>query len=339
MVATFTGQTGAVWHTGSGTLLRSIHSTQALKRPVFDSSGNYLAVGSGTNAEIWEATGTKAPRRFSHASHASSVEHVQFSPDGARLATSCADTTALPRDSQIWDVRTGHKIGPPLNHSDGVWAASFSPDGQRVVTASEDKTAQIWDSATGRRLTPPLKHQFEVFAANFSPDGRWIVTASRDRTARVWNADTGEAVTPPLPHETSVVGARFVAHGQAVLTTDAKGQRRRWELISDRRLPPELEQIAQLLSGHTADLIGGAIPISQQELATRWHELRAKYPREFSVTPEEVLLWHERELEKNEADQQWSAALFHADQLLNLQPGDARWLECRSRLLTNSPPP
>jgi WD40 repeat protein len=144
-LATFTGQTGAVWHTGSGTLLRSIHSTQALKRPVFDSSGNYLAVGSGTNAEIWEATGTKAPRRFSHASHASSVGHVQFSPDGARLATSCADTTALPRDSQIWDLRTGHKIGPPLNHSDGVWPEQPGPFGHLAARWARARRRDFYD--------------------------------------------------------------------------------------------------------------------------------------------------------------------------------------------------
>ena len=335
-LATFTGQTGAVWHTVTGTLLRNIHGTQPMKRPVFDRSGSWLAVASGNNAEIWETTGTKAPRLLAHA-HL--VEHVHFSPKGDRLATTCADTTPLPRQSQIWDVGTGYKIGPPLAHSDGVLTASFSPDGKRLVTASEDDTAQVWDSATGQRLILPLKHKSDVYGASFSPDGRWIVTASRDYTARVWNAHTGEAVTPPLLHDNPLAGCRFVANGQAFLTTDHKGQRRRWELIYDPRPLREQVQIAQLLSGHTVDLIGGALPISQQHLATLWHDLRAKYPRDFFVTPEEVLLWHERELEKNERDKQSAAALFHLNQLLNLQPDDARWLERRNRPLTNSAPP
>jgi WD40 repeat protein len=337
-LGTCTGQTGAVWQTQTGTLLRNIYGSQPIKRPVLDPTGKWLALARGANAEIWETTGTNAPRLLSHA-QIHTVEHVQFSPDGGRLVTSCEDTTALPRQSQIWDVRTGHKIGAPLKHSDGVWTASFSPDGKRVVTASEDDTAQVWDSATGRRLTPPLKHKFDVFVGNFSPDGRWIVTASKDNTARVWNAETGEAVTPPLPHDNSVVGARFVAGGQAVLTIEYRGPRRRWELISDPRPLPELDRIAQLLAAHTVDPIGGAIPISHQELETLWHDLRVKYPRDFAVTPEEVLRWHERELEKNEADKQWTAALFHVDQLLKLKPDEARWLERRSRLLTPSAPP
>jgi hypothetical protein len=171
-----------------------------------------------------------------------------------------------------------------------------------VVTASEDESAQVWHAATGRRLTPPLKHKFQVYDANFSPDGRWIVTGSRDKTARVWNANTGEAVTPPLPHESSVIWARFVANGQAVLTTQPNAQHWRWELISDPRPLQDLERMAQLLSGHTVDPIAGAIAIPHQHLEALWHELRAKYPGDLSVTPEEVLLWHERELEKNEAD-------------------------------------
>jgi hypothetical protein len=57
------------------------------------------------------------------------------------------------------------------------------------------------------------------------------------------------------------------------------------------------------------------------------------------VSPEEALLWHERELEKNEGDKQWTAALFHVNQLLHLKPDDARWLERKNRLITNSAAP
>jgi WD40 repeat protein len=213
-----------------------------------------------------------------------------------------------------------------------VWSAAFTRDGQRVVTASEDETAQIWDAASGRRLTPPLKHKFQVHDAHFSPNGRWVVTGSRDKSARVWNAETGEAVTPPLPHESAVAAVRFVADGQAVLTTDRTGQLWRWELASDPRPLEDLEQIAQLLSGHSVDPIGGAIPLPNDELAGLWRKLHAKYPGEFSVTPEAVVAWHELELDRSEADQQWAAARFHLEQLLTLRPDDPRWLERRERL-------
>ncbi len=75
--------------------------------------------------------------------HESSVNSVQFSPDGQRVVTASLDKTA-----RLWDAASGKPIGQLMKHEGSVNSAQFSPDGQRVVTASEDKTARVWDAVT-----------------------------------------------------------------------------------------------------------------------------------------------------------------------------------------------
>src|SRR4051812_44483802 len=62
------------------------------------------------------------------------------------------DTSASIR---VWDLDTGHQVGPPLPTSGTPFAVSFSPDGRRLVTVT-DRAVELWDSifwtADGERL-------------------------------------------------------------------------------------------------------------------------------------------------------------------------------------------
>ena len=166
--------------------------------------------------------------------HEGWVYAVSFSPDGQRIVTASADSTA-----RIWDAenegaggRTAHEadvrsanfsadgnrivtasfdntasdlgcedraeqMGERCAMKQDVNYASFSPDGARVVTACSDYTARIWDAKTGKEVRE-LPHEAPVGAASFSPDGTRIVTASDDKTARIWDAKTGQQLGEPL---------------------------------------------------------------------------------------------------------------------------------------------
>ncbi len=82
--------------------------------------------------------------------HDGEVRDASFSPDGTKVVTASADDTA-----QVWDAKTGQKIGQPMRHADWVHTAEFSPDGTKVVTASWDGTARVWDATTGARDREP----------------------------------------------------------------------------------------------------------------------------------------------------------------------------------------
>ncbi len=174
--------------------------------------------------------------------HAGEVQDASFSPDGTRVVTASADDTA-----QVWDARTGQKIGQAMKDSDWVHTAEFSPDGTKVVTASWDGTARVWDAQTGAQIGSAMQHDVSiergrVNGAHFSADGTEIVTASWDRTARIWDATTpthpqiGKSLVHQLPNAISetVWTAVFNPRGapQVVVTASADHEARLWDLAT-----------------------------------------------------------------------------------------------------------
>jgi WD40 repeat protein/serine/threonine protein kinase len=185
----------------------------------------------------------QTPRLVHLWNHANEIDHVAFSPDGRRIVTASKDHTA-----QVWDVRTGEAVGPPLRHSHFVRKAAFSPDGRRVVTASIDRTARVWDARNAQAVTPPLRHDDSVDHASFSPDGRWVVTGSVDGTARLWDAVTGQPRTAPLKHASWICSVSFSPNGRQVVTASNDHTAQVWETATGRPVAPPLVHRAAVKS-------------------------------------------------------------------------------------------
>jgi WD40 repeat protein len=82
------------------------------------------------------------------------VTSVAFSPNGLRVVTGSADSTA-----KVWDARTGNEILTLEGHNQELTTVSFAPDGQSILTGSHDGTCIVWlatewkeagDGAAGR---------------------------------------------------------------------------------------------------------------------------------------------------------------------------------------------
>jgi WD40 repeat protein len=205
-----------------------------------------------------------------------------------------------------------------------VLYADFSPDSTRVVTASADNTAGIWDVLTGKLLLPPLRHPFEVSEARFSADGHWIVTASQSQEhgyARVWDAQTGEPLTPSLKQR-PFYHAQFVADGRAIFTRTSSGISMLWNLPNEARSSEELGLLANVLSGHQRDFSGAVLPQTSEGLLESYQRLRKLHANDLSASPDEVITWHLREAEASQKAAQWSAAVFHWNELIKLKPHD-----------------
>lgn len=70
---------------------------------------------------------------------ASSVEDVDFSPDGSLLATASIDGTV-----RVWDASTGALVTVLAGHTKWVKRVSFTADGTRLISASYDNTVRVW---------------------------------------------------------------------------------------------------------------------------------------------------------------------------------------------------
>jgi WD40 repeat protein len=312
-----------VWSSTSGTLQFVLPDDNPITMGAFSLDGASIVTVAGTSVSLWDAaTGTRRLRL----PHENSVDYAAFSPNGQRLVTCQQDLGLTPLEAQIWDLRTGHKVGAPMKHRDGIFQAAFSPDGQRLVTASEDFTAQVWDARTGLPLSQLLRHKHKVYGAAFSPDGRWVVTASQDATARIWDVQNGEPVTPPFRPGWPVRNAQFLGDGhRIIIKRRSNADSRLLEFPRDSRRVEDLVALSELLSGHTIDRNGGALPLTKPALRQVWAALQARDPGERARAGADLIRWHEAEAQASEKEKQWTAALFHWERLLKARPDNATW--------------
>jgi eukaryotic-like serine/threonine-protein kinase len=114
-------------------------------------------------------------------------------PDGEYLATGRTNG-----DLDVWDARTGNKVGKLGAHAAGIRGLAFSRKGEYLATASIDGVVHLWDATrlgrgqtprtiTRRARVPPAA---EVLA--FSPDGRRLAGGGEKNTVKIWDVPSGE---------------------------------------------------------------------------------------------------------------------------------------------------
>ncbi len=188
------------------------------ERPVteVDVSPNGAVVSRDSSA-VWlwdegEARALPAAKDF--------FNSVEFSPDGSRVLTSCADHTL-----SVWSTEA-QLLARMRGHEAPVEIARFAPDGRRVISGSSDLTARVWD-ADGDAAFELRGHGSAIVAASFSPDGRMLLTGSDDRTVRLWNPNP-----PELPvlrgHDLGLYDAKPLGDGGAFVTASRDRTARIW---------------------------------------------------------------------------------------------------------------
>ena len=206
----------------NGRLIHSLVHASAVDRLIFTSNGQYLVTQSrdrtvsvwtsqgelkhdniSYGSDIWSLalspdgqwvaiggkTGEVQIRRIEDGqpvqtlSHGGALAGIQFSPDGARLASwdHQGDTFKL------WRIRDG-SLQQTLEHS-LVWEVIFSPNGQTLATRSGNNTVKLWSILGEARHTLELESSIYEFA--FSQDGRLLATATSSGAVQLWQVETG----------------------------------------------------------------------------------------------------------------------------------------------------
>ena len=165
--------------------------------------------------------------------------------DGTITFSAHGDLASISDPMQIWNLRTGEPIGPPLSYSADFmgFGRSFSPDAKRFGIGAADGAALIFDPVTARPVirlkTPPLVATRTV---QFSADGERVVTANVSGENRLWNAHTGEPISPPIRMTTTGT------NGGAIFSPDG-----RWLAIWNN-------EAVMLADGRTGVAVGKIIP-------------------------------------------------------------------------------
>jgi WD40 repeat protein len=146
----------------------------------FGPDGAYLAVSGlvsqgegGGRVAVWNiAQGFTdvAPPKILNADFRE-AKHVDFSPDGTRLAVNGED-----QHGEVWDLATGEQQLLLQGHTGSVLEIHYSHDGRYLVTASADNTVRVWDAASGVQLvayTQPVPGGMGM--AHFSADDQSVI--------------------------------------------------------------------------------------------------------------------------------------------------------------------
>jgi WD40 repeat protein len=285
-----------------------------------------LLILSGTQALLWDLESRK-PRLT--LPHPAAVGSASISPDEKLLATCCADEWFTVCSAYIWDLASGKACGRPLPHHDGVARACFAPDQKHVLTSGEDFLALLWELNSSQK-PKKLPHRHQVHDGCFDPSGSRILTVSRDQTARLWDAESGEPLGPPFPHPSSLSHGVFLG-GDSFLTFNSQGDSWAWHILSDGSRIEDLARLAQVLNGRVETDTG---ELSPQALVAAWRELKEKLPQHFTISRERILAWHQQQGELALAEDQLSAASFHFDHFLELEPHNEAVLQQRTTALT-----
>ena len=238
-----------LWDVASGTELASVdHSTEV--RPVGFSPGDAsLVVRSSDGVLLLEVSTTNLARLRGH-THATGVNSLAFSRDGATLATGSflvanlwdiltgrsvatathpAEVTAVafsPVEAvlafgsyddtiRLWDVERRGDIasleGP--SDGDGVLSLAFSPEGATLAAGYQQGIVKLWDVARAQAGLTLVGHMSQVRSVAFSPDGATLASGSADETLRLWDVETGTEIALLEGHDGSVNSVAFSRDG------------------------------------------------------------------------------------------------------------------------------
>ncbi len=173
------------------------------------------------------------PTRYREAArHDGPVRSVDFSADGARLASGGQDNV----------LRVVTLDGGPTQslrgHASHVLSCAFSPDGQSLLSGGRDEQARLWRPTAYAEQVRLLAasgagRPDAVLGVSVSANGARIATAGRDRTASLWDASSGRLLQRFTEgHDYLASTAQFFAWGTRLATGAGDGTVRVWDVAT-----------------------------------------------------------------------------------------------------------
>ncbi|CAE6508980.1 unnamed protein product [Rhizoctonia solani] len=181
-------------------LLASWNLYKAIYSLAFSPDGKHIAVGLEHELLLLNSsTGRMVLPPFKKGDSLGPVISVQFSPDGARIASGSHGGSI-----HVWNTQNGELVlGPlqdtglviePEDYNRVLSSVAFSHDGARIVSGSRNGKILIWDACNGERILDlATGHEDDIDSVKYSPDGRHIVSCSAGRIL-IWDAQDGEVL-------------------------------------------------------------------------------------------------------------------------------------------------
>lgn len=159
-------------------------------RPAPDGETMLVATNDGTVGRIHPITGERVGPTIQVDGYPLSVSTT---PDQSRVVVTTAAPGATEGTTQVFDGRTGERIGEPLS---GWWASEV---GSTTLALQLGVAVQLRDLATREPLGELPSTIGEVQALQYSDDGRVLVASSRNGTVSVYDVESRIRLADPIP--------------------------------------------------------------------------------------------------------------------------------------------
>jgi WD40 repeat protein len=157
-----------------------------------------------------------------------------FSPDGASVVYGDARAVRLADAATC----TGREL---YQHAGWIQSVIFSADGQRVASASDKRVGLYSLGGSGARLL--TGHTRDVIRVRFSADGALLASASSDYTVRLWNGTSGAPLRILEGHDAPVRFIAFAPSGAILVSAGVDRAVRLWATATGE---------SRVLRGHNA---------------------------------------------------------------------------------------
>lgn len=156
----------------------------------FSPDGKLLATGAGEASrfgelKLWDVASGKLVRVVKDA-HSDTVLGVDFSTDGAYLASSGSD-----RFMKVFEVATGNFVRSFEGHSHHVLGVSWRADGRMLATCGADNVVKVWNYNTGVQKKTITGFKKEVAAVAYLGTSDNFVLCSGDRSVQTKTSNGG----------------------------------------------------------------------------------------------------------------------------------------------------
>lgn len=182
---------------------------------------------------VWDTGTGREIHTFEN--HITSIEQIDFSPDGTRIISASSDGTVILFSL----VSPAGMISEPFLQDKAVYSLAFSQDGNSFVTGGAASEVQVWSTNNGNLKQEKILegHKDVVRSVDVSPVGSYIASGSLDGTVRIWDAKYHHEQNRLDAHTGGVRALIYTADNRIrACGTAYDGKLRLWDAATGRQL-------------------------------------------------------------------------------------------------------